>query len=695
MNFSDDIIVYGKSKIEHDRNLELALKALKEWNVALNWEKCIIGVEELDFLGHHLTSRGICTSKSKLEAIKKLREPRTVEEVRSLLGMVTYLGCYIPDLATITDPLRQLLKKDASFDWTKECSEAFTKIKENLNSERFLGYFDVRDRTQLYADASPVGLGAILIQLSKRGDAWIPRVITCASKSLTETEKRYCQTEKEALALVWGTERFHPYLFGIEFELITDHEALVTIFGPRSKPCARIERWVLRLLSYRYKVVYKKGKDNIADVFSRLCQDNEMAVPYDAEMELYVSTIVEAFRPVAIQLIEIQNASQVDNEIVGVKQSMNTGQWPSELTLYQKIKDELCFSGDILLRGMRIVIPNELRLRTVQLAHEGHPGITLTKQRLRSKVWWPKLDKMAEEFVRNCRSCVLVSAPSAPEPLRVTEMPSQPWQHIAIDFLGPLPSGENLLVIVDYYSRYIEVEIMRSIESSEVIKRLRTIFARLGRPISITMDNGRQLVSDEFQKFCREYNIQKVYTTPYWPQQNGEVERQNRSILKRLQISQAEKRDWKQDLDDYLLMYRTTPHSTTGKAPSDFVIAFPIKDKFPEIEHPLEANSHDEEARENDALRKEKSKEYADHRRRAKSSDLQIGDKVFVKNMMKTNKLTPTFGGKEYEVIERSGAEIKVQDSEGCVYRRNVAHAKRVPAGIGLSMKEKEKKRGG
>lgn len=116
-----------------------------------------------------------------------------------------------------------------------------------------LGYFDVADRAQLIADASPVGLGAVLIQINERG----PRIIAYASKSLSDTEQRYAQIEKEALALVWGVERFHFYLYGRTFELITDHKPLETIFGSRSKPCARIERWVVRLQSYKAKVIYR------------------------------------------------------------------------------------------------------------------------------------------------------------------------------------------------------------------------------------------------------------------------------------------------------------------------------------------------------------------------------------------------------------------------------------------------------
>lgn len=195
-------------------------------------------------------------NEGKVIAIKQFRCPKTSEEMRSFLGLVTYVGKFIPDLATITEPLRFLTRKGVIFKWSEAQQQSFENLKQLITSNALLGYYSIDDNTQLYADASPVGLGAVLVQHDKQG----PRIISYASKSLSDVEKRYCQTEKEALAIVWAVERFHYYLFGREFEIVTDHKPLEVIFGTRSKPCARIERWVLRLQSYRYKVVYKKVK---------------------------------------------------------------------------------------------------------------------------------------------------------------------------------------------------------------------------------------------------------------------------------------------------------------------------------------------------------------------------------------------------------------------------------------------------
>lgn len=673
--FIDDVIVHGSDKEEHDMRLKMILRRLDDWNVALNDGKCMYGVSEMKILGHILSADGIKPDSDKLESIRRFREPKSGEEVRSFLGLVNYLSKFIPDLATLTYPLRQLTVQKQCFVWGVEQQTAFEKLKEHMTRPTTLGYFDVSDRTQLVADASPVGLGAVLIQINKTG----PRIIAYASKSLSDVEKRYAQIEKEALALVWAVERFHFYLYGRSFELITDHKPLETIFGSRSKPCARIERWVVRLQSYKATVVYRQGKSNIADPLSRLAiMGSTTGKTFDEYAEHYIAWVASNALPVAIKISEIEKASDSDKIIQSVRVGIDQGVWSEDADPFKIFATELCFADKILLRGTRIVIPETLRERTLGLAHEGHPGMTIMKQRLRAKVWWPKLDKQVERYVRSCRGCMLVAAPSAPESMKRRELPSGPWQHVAIDFLGPLPSGHYLFVVVDYFSRYIEVEIMTKTDSGETIKRLNSIFARFGLPMSITADNGPQFSSEEFRVFCDSSNIKLISTTPYWPQQNGEVERQNRSLLKRLTISQATNADWIEDLNKYLLMYRSSPHSTTKKTPSEMLFGYNIRDRLSSIYQPKD---DDEETADRDKIAKEKGKLYADERRSAKPSPIFEGDNVLLKKMAKTNKLTPNFEPNVFQVLKRKGGDVIVSSEEsGAKYRRHVSHLQQIPS---------------
>lgn len=677
VNFLDDILVFGKDEKEHDECLNEVLAALKAYNVLLNEKKCVLKVKNINFLGLHLSEKGVRPSEDKIVAIKNFRAPKNAEELRSFLGLVTFVGRFIPNLATINAPLRELLKTDVKYEWTDSHEIAFQILKDSISNIKDLGYFKVSDRTRVVADASPWALGSVLIQFDKEN---VPRVISYASKSLTETEKRYCQTEKEALALVWAVERFFIYLCGLEFELETDHRPLEAIFKPTSKPCARIERWVLRLQSFKYRVIYRSGKSNLADSLSRLSEnvDNE---PFDEECEQYIRAIIENVSQPACTIQQIEEESSQDEELKELKEAIETDDWTHEKVRdYKVFKEELCISGEIVLRGTKIIIPSKLRQKILQLAHEGHPGEKLMKQRLREKVWWPKIDREAENIVKTCRGCLLVSTPSNPEPMIRKQLPMGPWLDIAMDFLGPLPWGDYFLILVDYYSRYIEIEIMQRITSTETIKRISKIFCRLGYPQTITVDNGRQFVSEEFKSYCNNNNIVLNHTSPYWPQQNGEIERQNRSVLKRLKISYNMKKDWKADLLEYLMMYYTTPHSTTGKTPTELLFGRTIRDKIPSITEKWGFEMNDSEIRDIDLINKEKGKASEDNRRHAKQSEIQVGDRVLMKNVIIQNKLTSMFSNDEYVVTQRKGAEVTVQNQRtDAEYKRNVSHLKKVP----------------
>lgn len=263
INFLDDTLIYGKDEKEHDECLDKVHSVLRDNNVTLNEDKCVRKVQEVEWLGHKLSHRGINADERKVEAIKSFRAPTNKEELRSFLGLVTYLGKFIPDVGTLTDPLRKLTKEEETFRWTLESEKDFRKLQAALEKLPTLAFFDPNNLTRLIADASPVALGAVLLQFDKQNQ---PKVISYANKSLSDTERRYSQTEKESLALVWAVERFFYYLAGLEFELVTDHKPLETIFKPAAKAPARIERWLLRMQPFKFKVIYKSG--NFTDSFS-------------------------------------------------------------------------------------------------------------------------------------------------------------------------------------------------------------------------------------------------------------------------------------------------------------------------------------------------------------------------------------------------------------------------------------------
>jgi hypothetical protein len=265
VNLADDIVVHGCTQAEHDDRLGKTLSRLADVNMTLNESKCEFGAEQIDFVGHRISSRGVDPGKGKVDAVVAAIVPKTVAELKSFLGLVSYCSKFISDFSSRTDVLRSMtLGVDAGtlIEFGAVELEAFRNLKRALAEAGTLAFFDPSCETVVYTDASPVGVGCVLIQVQ----GGVNRVICYASRALTSVEKRYCQTEKEALGIVWACERLHHYLFGVRFTLITDHQPLEVIYGnSMKKSSARIETWVLRLQSYDFRVKYIKGSLNIAD----------------------------------------------------------------------------------------------------------------------------------------------------------------------------------------------------------------------------------------------------------------------------------------------------------------------------------------------------------------------------------------------------------------------------------------------
>jgi hypothetical protein len=260
------------------------------------------------------------------------------------------------------------------------------------------------------------------------------------------------------------------------------------------------------------------------------------------------------------------------------------------------------------------------------------------------------------------------------------ELPDGPWRDLALDFTSASLYNKELLVIVDYYSRYVDIRLQSGLTAKETTRSLRQTFATLGFPRSVTCDNGQPFSSEEFKEFCETFDIKIFHTPPFWPQANGLVEKQNTGIKKRLQISKANaSKDWESDLlFDYLVMYRSTPHDTTGRSPFELMFGRKMKDKIPTILEPVDGDL-DAEVRERDTRKKEAGKTAADKRRRATETDIQPGDEVLLRNNQKANKLSTNFGPVKYTVTEIRGSDCKiVSKDEGVERRRNITALKKL-----------------
>ena len=310
----------------------------------------------------------------------------------------------------------------------------------------------------------------------------------------------------------------------------------------------------------------------------------------------------------------------------------------------------------------------------MELAHTGHQGIVKTKRLLREKVWFPGIDRMVKERIDNCIPCQAATPGTSPrlEPLRMTPLPSAPWKELAADFLGPFPSGDHLLVVIDEHSRFPEVEITTSTSARSTIPKLDAIFARQGIPDVLKSDNGPPFNGQEIKNFAEHLGFQHRKVTPLWPRANGEAERFMRTLDKFIRAAHVDNKNWKQELFKFQRQYRATPHSTTNLSPSEALNHRKLKTTLPEVTPtPVrQQNPHEEQRNlaERDADQKMKMKTYADQKLGVRHRDIKLGDIVLVKQA-KSNKLSTPFNPQPFVVEKTTGTMVTAGDGDKTVTR--------------------------
>ena len=525
-------------------------------------------------------------------------------------------------------------KPSAKLEWKATHSEALERVKQGI-IDKAIGYFKKDWSTILEVDASPVGIGALLYQESpckkKR------QIVACWSKLLSDIERRYSQVEREALGVVVACERFRHYIIGHNFTLITDCKAVELILrNPAAKPPIRIARFVTRLMDYDFDVIHKPGADNMADYLSRsplewLESDHNNSNTRRAEQFVHFVTTNGA--PRAINTDEWARETRTDVLLARVIALLGSGRKDKtpELKPYLSNRHELSVSADgILLRDERLVVPESLQAKVIRLAHEGHQGVVKTAKLLRQRVWFPAMSKRVEDALAQCAECQLSAGGTRPQPTRSTEMSARPWTHLATDFYGPLGNMQYLLVIKDECTRFPVVAQVPSTSSLHVIPVLERIFSEYGRPEQIKSDNGPPFNGDAFAGFCLQFGVQHRRITPLHPKANGQCENFMKNINKVVRNSQFNGNDFHAELCAFLRSYRATPHSYTGKAPSELLFTNSNPSRLPSRRDESEPTADIKEAREHDARAKDSMANYADRRRGAKQHDFLVGDLVLL-----------------------------------------------------------------
>ena len=477
----DDVLVFGSSQEEHDTRLAVVLQRIAEAGVTLNPDKCAFNREQVKFLGHIVNKNGIRADPDKITAIVKMKAPTNVPELRRFLGMANHLGKFTPRLSQLSQPLRELLSKKNCWTWGPGQTRAFNQIKSELTEPTILTLYDPAANSKVSADASSYGLGAVLLQEVDR--VWKP--VAYASRSLTETEKRYAQIEKEALGVGWACDRFSNYVLGRSFEIETDHKPLVPILSTKNLDNLppRVLRFRLRMGRFDYSISHVPGKLlYTADTLSRAPVDEgeTLASLSQEEGETYVHFVVNSLPASAERLEEYQKEQEIDPNCSQVMKYCRGNrpkkkELPLGLRPYWDNRNSLTINNGLLLYNHRIVVPSALKKETLGRIHEGHQGRERCRTMANTCVWWPSMSKDITEKVLSCSECAKEAIPKR-EPLIVSPLPDYPWQLIGTDLFEL--EGEQYLIVVDYFSRYPEVAKLTSTTSSAIITRLKSIFAK-------------------------------------------------------------------------------------------------------------------------------------------------------------------------------------------------------------------------
>ena len=633
--YLDDIIVFGKTLDQHNKNLSDIFERLRQTNLKLNPQKCNFLKTELLYLGHLVSMEGIKPDPSKIEIIKQWSSPQTADEVKRFVAFANYYRKHIKNFALHCNPLNKLTRKSVEFVWTEECEHSFQYLKKCFVNPPVLDYPDFSDKNTftLHTDASGNAIGAVLSNLNSRPIAF-------ASKALNKAEANYSTIEKELLALVWAIRHFRPYLYGRKFDVYTDHRPLVYLFT-LTDPSSRLTKFRLALEEYNFEVMYKKGSENVvADALSRISIEDLKAL---TPQESFVCTRAQSRSNKNNSTESANNKNKTNNKIksandngsitveendinyikiefgsknellndqgilmVNPKTSLShlrgvmerivklakdnpiKGLVVQNTPTYKKLKEQI---EALNIKGMPpiIIIGNKIQhvedkskqLLIINDFHmlptAGHAGIRRTINTIKQRYYWNTVNSDVENFVKKCDKCQRNKDSRTKQLMKLTTTASYAFEKVFLDLVGPMlpdtAGNQYILTTQCDLTKYITATPIRD-KSTDVVAKafVDSVILNFGIPKQILTDRGTEFMSTLFVKICKLLEVEKLNSTAYHHQTIGALENSHKVLGNFLRIQTKNSYgNWSTWVPYYKFAYNTTVHSATGKTPHELV----------------------------------------------------------------------------------------------------------------------------
>jgi len=572
--YLDDLVIYSKGGVEdHAKDIESVFRKIREYGLTLKREKCTFGKSEVELLGYVISRDGIKANPDKVKAITSLPAPKSVKQVRRLLGMAGYYRQTVKDYARMVEPLVALTRKYAQFGWGPKQQQAFEKVKDALVSNEVMAYPQTDKPYKLYTDACDYAVGGILVQEDDKG---IDRVVHYLSHQLSSTQQRWAPIEKEAYAVVYALKKLRAYLCGADFTVYTDHKPLKSLFTEQMNN-TKIQRWAILLAEYGAKVEYIKGARNIrADMLSRIG-------PADSICVIDTDDWVDADFPEGMESSRIpleeddltEDSVSREQSLVYADQMLEANEEGSEYEVHNGLLYSIKKPNQYDAEYPRIVLPPCFRKQVIERAHRdvGHMGHMKTMKRVQEAYVWKGMKAEIQKRVRLCPLCAVHIRRREHVPMGEMPIASYPSQIVSADLIGPLAETDKgskyVLTILDHFTGWAEAYPLPNKRSETVTdKFVNDFFPRVGEPEILITDNGLEFNEREWLAYLREIGVEHRTTTPVHPQSNGRIERFNRTLKEMLRkLINGKRLDWEKKLPMALKAYRISVSTVTGFSP--------------------------------------------------------------------------------------------------------------------------------